>query len=102
MNIKDWLLKEEKDEVLKIIIQTQQQKLEQKIIWSLAMILIVFGLTGCVSSASLTLNPKKITTLDTIANIPAIINVLGCMFAPSSPGCQKDKPISALTDAELN
>ena len=81
------------------------KKLEQKIIWSLAMILIVFGLTGCVSSASLTLNPKKITTLDTVANMPSIINVLGCMFAPQDPSCDKelkDKPISALTDAELN
>ena len=81
------------------------KKLEQKIIWSLAMILIVFGLTGCVSSASLTLNPKKITTLDTVANMPSIINVLGCMFAPNNPACQKDmqdKPVSALTDAELN
>ena len=44
-------------------------------------------------------------TLDTIANIPSIINVLGCMFAPNNPACQKDmqdKPVSALTDAELN
>ena len=79
------------------------KKLEQKIIWSLAMILIVFGLTGCVSSASLTLNPKKITTLDTVANMPSIINVLGCMFAPQDPSCDKelkDKPISALTDSD--
>ena len=69
------------------------------------MILIVLGLTSCVSSASLTLNPKKITTLDTVANMPSIINVLGCMFAPQDPSCDKeikDKPISALTDAELD
>ena len=67
------------------------------------MILIVLGLTGCVSSASLTLNPKKITTLDTVANMPSIINVLGCMFAPQDPSCDKelkDKPISALTDSD--
>ena len=80
------------------------KKLEQKIIWSLAMILIVFGLTGCVSSASLTLNPKKITTLDTVANMPSIINVLGCMFAPNRPNCDKelkDKPLSALTNSNV-
>ena len=67
------------------------------------MILIVLGLTGCVSSASLTLNPKKITTLDTVANMPSIINILGCMFAPQDPSCDKelkDKPISALTDSD--
>jgi hypothetical protein len=79
------------------------KKLERNIIWSLAMILIVLGLTGCVSSASLTLNPKKITTLDTVANMPSIINILGCMFAPQDPSCDKelkDKPISALTDSD--
>jgi len=79
------------------------KKLERNIIWSLAMILIVLGLTSCVSSASLTLNPKKITTLDTVANMPSIINVLGCMFAPQDPSCDKelkDKPISALTDSD--
>ena len=79
------------------------KKLERNIIWSLAMILIVLGLTSCVPSASLTLNPKKITTLDTVANMPSIINVLGCMFAPQDPSCDKelkDKPISALTDSD--
>ena len=79
------------------------KKLERNIIWSLAIILIVLGLTSCVSSASLTLNPKKITTLDTVANMPSIINVLGCMFAPQDPSCDKelkDKPISALTDSD--
>ena len=75
---------------------------KQNIIWTLAIVLILTVSFGCASVAPITtLNPKKITTLDTIANIPAIINVLGCMFTPSSPGCQKDKPISALTDAEI-
>ena len=48
---------------------------------------------------------KEITTLDTIANMPKIISVLGCMFAPSNPACDKDlkdKPLSAITDADLN
>ena len=74
---------------------------KQNIIWTLAIILI---LTGCVSVAPITtLNPKKITTLDTVANMPSIINVLGCMFAPQDPSCDKelkDKPISALTDSD--
>mgnify|MGYP001209545645 CR=1 FL=1 len=79
---------------------------KQNIIWTLAMVLILTVSFGCASVAPITtLNPKKITTLDTIANIPSIINVLGCMFAPNNPACQKDmqdKPVSALTDAELN
>tara|TARA_B100000315_G_scaffold135108_1_gene124453 strand:+ start:290 stop:544 length:255 start_codon:yes stop_codon:yes gene_type:complete len=82
------------------------KKIERNIIWTLAILLIFIGAFGCASIApTTTLNPKKITTLDTIANIPSIINVLGCMFAPNNPACQKDmqdKPVSALTDAELN
>jgi hypothetical protein len=36
--------------------------------------------------------------------MPAIVEALTCMFAPNSPTCDKelkDKPISALTDSEV-
>jgi len=83
------------------------RKLERNIIWTLAIILILVGVFGCVSIAPMTnlKKAKEITTLDTIANMPKIISVLGCMFAPSNPACDKDlkdKPLSAITDAELN
>ena len=41
---------------------------------------------------------------DTIGNMPVIVEALTCMFAPDSPACDKelkDKPVSALTDAEI-
>jgi len=83
------------------------KKLEQKIIWTLAIILIVIGLTGCIKPLTVISKPEeeKISVTDTIARIPDIINVLGCMFAPNSPSCDKeikDKPVSALTDAEID
>ena len=82
------------------------KKLKQNIIWTLAIILIITGLTGCITPASVISKPveNKVLLIDTIANMPKIINVLGCVFAPASPACQKDikdKPISALTDAEI-
>ncbi len=82
------------------------RKLERNIIWTLAIILILVGVFGCVAVKPITnLKTKEITTLDTIAKMPTIISVLGCMFAPSNPACDKDlkdKPLSAITDADLN
>ena len=83
------------------------KKLERNIIWSLAMILIVLGLTSCASAPLKVMSKpieEKILITDTIGNIPAIVEALTCMFAPNSPTCDKelkDKPISALTDAEI-
>ena len=77
------------------------KKIERNIIWTLAIILILLGVFGCASVTTTKLNPTKITTLDTIANMPRIVDALTCMFAPSSPACDKelkDKPVSALTD----
>ena len=67
------------------------KKVERNIIWTLALILILVGVFGCVTvpTATTNLTPKKVTTLDTIANMPAIANALVCMFAPSSPDCQR-------------
>ena len=82
------------------------KKLERNIIWSLAIILIVLGLTSCAMKP-LTIISKpveeKILITDTIGNMPKIVDALTCMFAPNSPACDKelkDKPISALTEVE--
>ena len=82
------------------------KKLERNIIWTLAIILILIGLTSCIKPLTVISKPveEKILITDTIGNMPAIAEILGCMFAPNSPACDKelkDKPISALTDAEI-
>ena len=83
------------------------KKLERNIIWSLAIILIVLGLTSCAMKP-LTIISKpveeKILITDTIGNMPKIVEALTCVFAPNSPVCDKelkDKPLSALTDSEV-
>jgi len=82
------------------------KKLERNIIRTLTIILILIGVFGCASVKPITnLKTKEITTLDTISKIPTIVSVLGCMFAPGSPNCDKDikdKPVSAITDAEVD
>ena len=83
------------------------KKLEQNVIWTLAIILIILGLTSCAMKP-LTIISKpveeKILITDTIGNMPKIVDALTCVFAPNSPVCDKelkDKPISALTDSEV-
>tara|TARA_B100000470_G_scaffold217007_1_gene200844 strand:+ start:549 stop:806 length:258 start_codon:yes stop_codon:yes gene_type:complete len=82
------------------------KKLERNIIWSLAMILIVLGLTSCASAPLKVMSKpieEKILLTDTIGNMPKIVDALTCMFAPNSPTCDKelkDKPVSALTDGD--
>ena len=83
------------------------KKLERNIIWTLAILLIVLGLTNCAMKPLTVISKpieEKILLTDTIANMPAIAEILGCMFAPNRPNCDKelkDKPVSALTDAEI-
>ena len=83
------------------------KKLERNIIWSLAIILIVLGLTSCAGAPLKVMSKpveEKILLTDTIGNMPKIVDALTCMFAPNSPACDKelkDKPISALTDSEV-
>ena len=83
------------------------KKLEQNVIWTLAIILIILGLTSCAMKP-LTIISKpveeKILITDSIGNMPAIVEALTCVFAPNSPVCDKelkDKPLSALTDSEV-
>ena len=82
------------------------KKIERNIIWTLAIILILIGLTGCVKPLKIISKPveDKMLLTDTIGNMPVIVEALTCMFAPDSPVCDKelkDKPISALTDSEV-
>ena len=53
------------------------------------LLLILIGLSGCVSKQKpiKTKEPKAPTTLDTIGQLDAIGNVLGCLFDPTP--CQK-------------
>ena len=82
------------------------KNLERNIIWTLAILLIVLGLTNCAMKPLTVISKpieEKILITDSIANMGSIAEALGCLFAPHSPICQKeikDKPISALTDAE--
>ena len=83
------------------------KKLERNIIWTLAILLLVLGLTSCAMKP-LTIISKpveeKILITDSIGNMPAIVEALTCVFAPNSPVCDKelkDKPLSALTDSAV-
>ena len=82
------------------------KKLERNIIWTLAIILLVLGLTNCAMKPLTVISKpveEKLLLTDTISNMPAIAEILGCMFAPNRPNCDKelkDKPVSALTDGD--
>jgi hypothetical protein len=83
------------------------KNLERNIIWTLAILLIVLGLTNCAMKPLTVISKpieEKILITDTIGNIPAIVEALTCVFAPESPVCQKeikDKPLSALTNSNV-
>ena len=83
------------------------KKLERNIIWTLAVLLLVLGLTSCAMKPLTVISKpieEKILLTDTISNMPKIVEALTCMFAPNTPACDKelkDKPISALTDSEV-
>ena len=83
------------------------KKLERNIIWTLAVLLLVLGLTGCAMKPLTVISKpieEKLLLTDTISNMPAIAEILGCMFAPNRPNCDKelkDKPLSALTDSDV-
>ena len=77
------------------------KKLERNIIWTLAILLLVLGLTNCAMKPLTVISKpveEKLLLTDTISNMPAIAEILGCMFAPNRPTCDielKEKPISA-------
>ena len=82
------------------------KKLERNIIWIPAIILIIIGLTGCIKPLKVISKPieEKVLVTDTIGNMPVIVEALTCVFAPNNPACDKelkDKPISALTDSNV-
>ena len=79
------------------------KKLERKIIWALAILLIIVGLMGCAK-------PKvngdydtkeKVTITDSIGNMGAIGKALGCMFGSNDPICEK-KNVDEDIDEEWN
>jgi hypothetical protein len=83
------------------------KNLERNIIWTLAILLIVLGLTNCAMKPLTVISKpieEKLLLTDTISNMPAIAEILGCMFAPNRPNCDKelkDKPLSALTNSNV-
>ena len=83
------------------------KKLERNILWTLAVLLLVLGLTGCAMKPLTVISKpieEKLLLTDTISNMPAIAEILGCMFAPNRPNCDKelkDKPLSALTNSNV-
>ena len=78
------------------------KKIERKIIWTLAIILIVIGLFGCTTiNKKIMIGPvqEKILITDSIANMGSIADALGCMFAGV---CKKEESSSALVDDKIN
>jgi hypothetical protein len=69
------------------------KNLERKIIWTLAIILILVGLMGCANPTVNADQPtKKESILSSVGNMGAIGEALGCMFGSSDPICTKKKP----------
>mgnify|MGYP001202973033 CR=1 FL=1 len=66
------------------------KKIERNIIWTLAIILILVGVFGCVAVPTTNLNPKKTTPLDTIILMKDLGTALGCAFVPNDPACQRE------------
>ena len=80
--------------------------MEKKIIILLTLVLIMIGVTGCVSPASSTpgamddtrSTPKEKPVVaeeedvsaPTVSNLGGIANALGCMFAPDTCQAKKD------------
>jgi hypothetical protein len=67
------------------------KKTERNIITVLVLILIVLGLSGCAKKNIEADHPKQPKLLETISNIPSISIAIGCVFAPWSEECKKDK-----------
>ena len=66
--------------------------MEEKIIKLLTLILIGIGASGCAKPKVNTVP----TEMDTIGNLDAISNVLGCMFDPAT--CQDKKDLGKTED----
>ena len=70
------------------------KKMERNIIWTLAIILILIGLFGCAKPQIDADGQKKpVTITESISNMGAIGDILGCMFAPNNPYCDKHKEL---------
>jgi len=63
----------------------------KKFIIAILIVLVWISLSGCANKTFPEQGPKQPTTLDTVAKMKSIGTILGCMFAPSDPECQKLK-----------
>ena len=61
----------------------------KKFIAILLVILFVAVLSGCAKKPLVEQGPKQPTTLESVAKMKSIGAVIGCMFAPSNPECEK-------------
>ena len=61
----------------------------KKFIAILVVLLFFAGLSGCAKKPLVEQGPKQPSTLDSVAKMKSIGAIIGCIFAPGSPECQK-------------
>ena len=55
------------------------------------IVIMACVLIGCTPKNLETQGPKQPTTLDTVAKMKSVGAIIGCMFAPNDPECEKLK-----------
>ena len=63
----------------------------KKFIFIILLVLLVAVLSGCANKNLPQQGPKQPTTLDSVAKMKSIGALLGCMFAPNDPECDRFK-----------
>jgi len=71
-------------------------RLERYVIVFACAMIIILGLTGCATKTvmdpeNIPETPTEPTRAETIGKMPAIVDALGCMFAPHTCGENTDK-----------
>ena len=73
-------------------------KFERLVIFFAIVMIISLGVSGCATKTVLDSDPptdvpsvKQPTRAETIGKMPAIVDALGCMFAPQTCGKNTDK-----------
>ena len=61
----------------------------KKFIAILLVVLFVSVLSGCAKKPLVKQEPKQPTTLESVAKMKSIGAMIGCVFAPTEPECQK-------------
>jgi hypothetical protein len=62
-----------------------------KFIIIVLIVLMYMALSGCANKNLPQQGPKQPTTLDSVAKMKSIGALLGCMFAPNDPECERLK-----------